>query len=172
MVRAVPFHSIPFQVLVTTLFRKRGWYACYVDQRLLQTEGWSSWPQWLAFTHTSFARHRFSKQGSCEGHQRERQNEEAWPIRKVRYKKKNCMVPPSRKKSKHSLDILRVKCPTTPTTTPFVMATEYRSASFRGSLLHCTTSPTVGSHISLYIWCPRMHDSLRSSSMIVHARGC
>ena len=80
------------------------------------------------------------------------------------------MVPPRRKKSEHSLDILRGKCPTT--TPPFVTATEYRSAAFRGSLLHCTTSPTVGSHISLYIWCPRMHDSLRSSSMIVHARGC
>ena len=75
------------------------------------------------------------------------------------------MVPPRRKKSEHSLDILRGKCPTT---TPFVIATEYRSAAFRGSLSHCTTSPIAGSHISLHIWCPRMHDSLRSSSMIVH----
>ena len=76
------------------------------------------------------------------------------------------MVPPRRKKSEHSLDILRGKCPTT--TPPFVIATEYRSAAFRGSLSHCTTSPIAGSHISLHIWCPRMHDSLRSSSMIVH----
>ena len=76
------------------------------------------------------------------------------------------MVPPRRKKSEHSLDILRGKCPTT--TPPFVIATEYRSAPFRGSLSHCTTSPIAGSHISLHIWCPRMHDSLRSSSMIVH----
>ena len=75
------------------------------------------------------------------------------------------MVPPRQKKSEHSLDILRGKCPTT---TPFVIATEYRSAAFRGSLSHCTTSPIAGSHISLHIWCPRMHDSLRSSSMIVH----
>ena len=76
------------------------------------------------------------------------------------------MVPPRRKRSEHSLDILGGKCSTT--TPPFVIATEYRSAAFRGSLSHCTTSPIAGSHISLYIWCPRMHDSLRSSSIIFH----
>ena len=64
------------------------------------------------------------------------------------------MVPPRRKKSEHSMDILHGKCPTT--TPPFMTATAYRSTVFRGS------------HISLYIWCPRMHDSLRSSSLILH----
>ena len=81
------------------------------------------------------------------------------------------MVHPRRKKSEHSLDILRGKCSTA--TPRFIMATEYRSTAFRGALSHCTTSPIqnflheiAGSHISSYIWCPQMHDSLCNSSTI------
>ena len=76
------------------------------------------------------------------------------------------MVPPRRKNSEHSLDILRGKCPTT--TPPFVIATEYRSAAFRGSLSHCTTSPIgwipyfFAYMVSSNAWL------LRNSSMIVH----
>ena len=76
------------------------------------------------------------------------------------------MEPLRCKGSEHSLDILRGKCSTT--SVPFVMATEHRSIAFRGSVSHCTTSPMAGSHISLYIWCPRIHDSLRSSCMVFH----
>ena len=77
------------------------------------------------------------------------------------------MIHPRHKKREHSLDILCAKCLTT--TPPFMMATEFRSTAFQGSLSHCTTSPIAGSYISLYIWCPQIHDSLRSSSIIFHA---
>ena len=57
-------------------------------------------------------------------------------------------VPPCRKKSEHNFDNFRGKYPTT---TPLVVAMEYRSTALWGSLPHTKTSPTTGFHM-FYIY--------------------
>ena len=72
-----------------------------------------------------------------------------------------CVVPPHCNKREHNFDNFWGKCPTT---TPLVTATEYRSTALQGSLSHTKTSPTAWLHMFLYIWWPRIHNSLCSSS--------